>query len=107
MLIFFILLLIECHDDMLSQNEIESSSLFSGKKFGTWDECEFFLNEWAKDKGFHFFKGRVTRKNGVLRRRTYLCNHGGFTNQILKKIQLLKRCNVLILSMLHVLKLTI
>lgn len=63
---------------MMSQNEIESSSLFSGKKFGTWDECELFLNEWARDKGFRFIKGRVTRENGVLRRRTYLCDHGGF-----------------------------
>ncbi|CAG8608828.1 1469_t:CDS:2, partial [Cetraspora pellucida] len=43
---------IECHDDMLSQNEIESSSLFSGKKFGTWDK--------------------------FLRQRTYLYDHGGF-----------------------------
>ncbi|CAG8448250.1 17410_t:CDS:2 [Dentiscutata erythropus] len=26
---------IESHDDIMSQNEIESSFLFSGKKFGT------------------------------------------------------------------------
>ncbi|KAF0520695.1 hypothetical protein F8M41_016169 [Gigaspora margarita] len=29
---------IEGYDDMLSQNEIESSYLFSGKQFDTWDE---------------------------------------------------------------------
>ncbi|CAG8651281.1 17182_t:CDS:2, partial [Gigaspora rosea] len=68
---------IEGYDDMLSQNEIESSSLFSGKQFDTWDECELFLNKWAKNKEFRLIKGHVTWENGFLRRRTYLCDHGG------------------------------
>ncbi|CAG8659370.1 19994_t:CDS:2, partial [Cetraspora pellucida] len=61
---------IECHDDMLSQNKIESLFLFSGKKFGTWDECEFFLNEWAKDKGFWFYKSN-TEKDIVTKKTQY------------------------------------
>ncbi|CAG8671507.1 17593_t:CDS:2, partial [Racocetra fulgida] len=41
-----------------------------------------FINEEAMDSefeiGFYFIKGRVTQKNRVLCRRTYLCDHKGF-----------------------------
>ncbi|RIB06960.1 hypothetical protein C2G38_2046388 [Gigaspora rosea] len=60
-----------------SEFEIESSSLFSEKQFDTWDRCELFLNEWAKNKGFHLIKDHVTQENGFFCRRTYLYDHEG------------------------------
>ncbi|CAG8754815.1 6149_t:CDS:2 [Cetraspora pellucida] len=59
---------IESHDDMMSQNEIESSFLFSEKKFG-----------------------HITRENGVLHQRTYLCNHEGFYELNTKKNTVTKK----------------
>jgi hypothetical protein len=52
-----------------------NTSLFSGKRFASWDECEKFLNDWSKLQGFHLIKDRVTRDKGVVRRRTYICDH--------------------------------
>ncbi|PKB92501.1 hypothetical protein RhiirA5_387703, partial [Rhizophagus irregularis] len=63
-------------DRLLLLNENSDSALFSGKKFTSWDECEMFLNEWAKQQGFHLIKDRVTRDDGVIRRRTFICSHG-------------------------------
>ncbi|PKY52520.1 hypothetical protein RhiirA4_412104, partial [Rhizophagus irregularis] len=63
-------------DRSLLLNENSDSALFSGKKFTSWDECEMFLNEWAKQQGFHLIKDRVTRDDGVIRRRTFICSHG-------------------------------
>ncbi|CAG8755347.1 3061_t:CDS:2 [Cetraspora pellucida] len=68
---------------MLSQNEIESSFLFSGKKFGTWDECKFFLNKW---------------ENRVLHRRTYLYDYGEFYKSNTEKDTVTKKmqCSYLV-----------
>jgi len=56
---------------------IEGVSLFSGRRFASWDECERFLNEWAKSQGFHLIKDRVTHDaEGITRRRTFICDHG-------------------------------
>ncbi|CAG8634869.1 10446_t:CDS:2, partial [Scutellospora calospora] len=54
--------LIESRDDELFQNEAEPPSLFSGKRFDTWEACEL-----------------------VLRRRTYLCDHSGFYESNIEK----------------------
>ena len=59
-------------------NEFENdsnSSLFSGKKFTSWDGCEKFLDEWSKAQGFCIIKDRVTRNGDVIRRRTFICAH--------------------------------
>ncbi|CAB4408706.1 unnamed protein product [Rhizophagus irregularis] len=63
-------------DRSLLLNKNSDSALFSGKKFTSWDECEMFLNEWAKQQGFHLIKDRITRDDGVIRRRTFICSHG-------------------------------
>ena len=56
-------------------NENEHASLFSGKKFSSWEECEKFLDDWSKAQGFHIIKDRVTRNEGVIHRRTFICSH--------------------------------
>ena len=56
-------------------NEDDSITLFSGKKFTSWDECEKFLNEWSKMQGFYVIKDRVSRDEGVICRRTFICSH--------------------------------
>ncbi|CAG8623196.1 22682_t:CDS:2 [Dentiscutata erythropus] len=66
------------HDNTSFQTEIGPSSLFSGKEFDTWEECELFLNKLVKNRGFHLVKDHICRENGVLHRRTYLYDHGGF-----------------------------
>ncbi|PKC12062.1 hypothetical protein RhiirA5_412309 [Rhizophagus irregularis] len=41
--------------------EHDTVSLYSGKTFTSWEECEQFLNEWAKSQGFHIIKDCITR----------------------------------------------
>ncbi|CAG8626024.1 10229_t:CDS:2, partial [Scutellospora calospora] len=55
---------LQIYDDLLSCNNIEPSSLYSGKKFATWELCESFLNEWVKFQGFRIIKDHVQRDNG-------------------------------------------
>jgi hypothetical protein len=69
----------------LSSEEVASSELFSGKVFQTWDDCDSFLDSWSKKNGFRLKKDRVEREGGVIRRRTYLCDHGGSYNSNSKK----------------------
>jgi hypothetical protein len=56
-------------------NDDEGVFLFS-RRFTSWDECERFLNEWAKSQDFHLIKDHVTRNEGVIRRRTFICDYG-------------------------------
>ncbi|CAB4417730.1 unnamed protein product [Rhizophagus irregularis] len=58
-------------------NEVTNSDLFSGKIFSSWEECDSFFDGWSKKNGFHIKKDRVLREEGNIRRRTYLCVHGG------------------------------
>ncbi|CAB4495612.1 unnamed protein product [Rhizophagus irregularis] len=58
-------------------NEVTNSDLFSGKIFSCWEECDSFFDGWSKKNGFHIKKDRVLREEGNIRRRTYLCVHGG------------------------------
>ena len=48
--------------------------MYSGKRFSTWDACETFINEWAKDQGFRIIKGRIHRDGDTIRRRTFQCD---------------------------------
>ncbi|PKY25367.1 hypothetical protein RhiirB3_448312 [Rhizophagus irregularis] len=50
-----------CSGQPILFNEHDTVSLYSGKTFTSWEECEQFLNEWAKSQGFHIIKDRVTR----------------------------------------------
>ncbi|CAB5299106.1 unnamed protein product [Rhizophagus irregularis] len=58
-------------------NEVTNSDLFSGKIFSSWEECDSFFDGWSKKNGFHIKKDRVLHEEGNIRRRTYLCVHGG------------------------------
>ncbi|PKC59174.1 hypothetical protein RhiirA1_464341 [Rhizophagus irregularis] len=50
-----------CSGQPILFNEHDTVFLYSGKTFRSWEECEQFLNEWAKSQGFHIIKDRVTR----------------------------------------------
>ena len=54
-------------------------------KFSSWKACETFINKWAKEQGFYLVKDRVFRENGVLRRRTFVCNHSRIYNSTSSK----------------------
>ena len=56
-------------------SQIIATSLYSRKTFTSWEECEHFLNKWAKDQGFHVIKDCVTRESGIVRRRSFICDH--------------------------------
>ncbi|CAG8468303.1 10502_t:CDS:2, partial [Racocetra fulgida] len=56
-------------------SENEHSALYSEKRFTLWEICENFINDWAKRCGFYLIKDQVTCEDGIIRRRTYLCNH--------------------------------
>ncbi|CAG8826218.1 41916_t:CDS:2, partial [Gigaspora margarita] len=47
----------------IHNNNVKPLSLYSEKKFATWELCETFLNEWAKFQGFHIIKDRVQYDN--------------------------------------------
>ena len=59
-----------------SPTELESITLYEGKKFSTWEICESFLDVWAKKQGFRIIKDRVLREDGFVRRRAFICDHG-------------------------------
>ncbi|RGB40899.1 hypothetical protein C1646_739386 [Rhizophagus diaphanus] len=40
--------------------ESKHESPSNEKTFTSWEECEQFLNEWAKSQGFYMIKDRVT-----------------------------------------------
>ena len=66
----------------LKDNDNELSTLYSGKKFSSWETCENFIYEWAKEQGFRIVKDRVCQDNGIIRRRTFVCNHSGTYNSV-------------------------
>src|SRR5687768_18315663 len=74
-------------------NESQSSTLYSEKIFLTWKACENFLNEWVKRQGFRIIKARVHRNDGIIRRRSFMCDHERFyesnstRNTVTKKTQ--------------------
>ena len=61
----FILPIYTGSNDTILSNEAEHISLYSGKKFASWEECENFITEWAKQQGFRVIKDCVTRSVGV------------------------------------------
>ncbi|CAG8509926.1 25930_t:CDS:2 [Gigaspora rosea] len=42
--------------------------------------CDVFIVEWSRDKEFNIVKDHISNENNVIRRRTYICEHG-FTNK--------------------------
>ncbi|CAG8437245.1 9856_t:CDS:1 [Scutellospora calospora] len=59
-----------------STAETETATLYGGKTFSNWESCEAFLSEWAKKQGFRMIKDRVFREKNIVRRRTFICDHG-------------------------------
>ncbi|GES96474.1 protein FAR1-related sequence 11-like isoform X1 [Rhizophagus clarus] len=66
----------------MNSNGTESSlaNLFTGKVFADWPACDLFISNWARNKGFNVIKGHVDQREGVIRRRTYICEHGRKVN---------------------------
>ncbi|CAG8764316.1 23057_t:CDS:2, partial [Gigaspora margarita] len=62
-------------DSGITTCEYVTASLCSGKRFPTWEACERFLNDWAKEQGFRIVKDRVQCEGDIIRRRTFLCEH--------------------------------
>ncbi|CAG8793708.1 13469_t:CDS:1, partial [Cetraspora pellucida] len=60
----------------LINSESEGARLYTGKVFNNWAECDLFISEWGKSKGFNIVKDHVHREEGIIRRRTYICQHG-------------------------------
>ncbi|CAB4481554.1 unnamed protein product [Rhizophagus irregularis] len=63
-----------CSGQPILFNEHDTVSLYSGKTFTSWEECEQFLNEWAKSQGFHIIKDRVTRCLSIVQS-GIICRH--------------------------------
>ncbi|CAG8729724.1 18098_t:CDS:2, partial [Gigaspora rosea] len=59
-----------------SNAENDASKLFVGKKLPSWASCDLFIIEWDKSKEFNVIKDRISRENDIIRRRTYVCEHG-------------------------------
>ncbi|RIB03761.1 hypothetical protein C2G38_2224140 [Gigaspora rosea] len=62
-------------DSGITTCEYVTASLYSGKRFPTWEACERFLNNWDKEQGFSIVKDRVQREGNIIHRRTFLCKH--------------------------------
>ena len=63
----------------------ELVSLYSGKKFSSWEACEIFINKWTKGQGFHIVKDQVFKENGIVRQWTFLCDHSRTYNSTSNK----------------------
>ncbi|CAG8837528.1 8310_t:CDS:1, partial [Gigaspora margarita] len=59
-----------------NNSEKETSVLFTGKILANWAICDSFIIDWSRKKGFNVIKDRVHRENNIIRRRTYVCEHG-------------------------------
>ncbi|CAB5387255.1 unnamed protein product [Rhizophagus irregularis] len=69
----------------------------NGKIFSSWEECDSFFDGWSKKNGFHIKKDRVLRKEGNIRRQTYLCVHSGSYESKSKKDTSTKKTKYLFL----------
>ncbi|CAG8772019.1 35289_t:CDS:2 [Gigaspora margarita] len=85
----------EDEDSNLSicSKEVINSNLFSTKVFSTWEECDLFISEWAKKKGFHTKKDHVHCEDRVIRRHTFLCDYAYFYDSKSKKDTVTKKIN--------------
>ena len=52
------------------------SPAYMQEKYLLVGNSDSFLNDWCKSMGFLIIKDRVVRKEGFIRRRTYICEHG-------------------------------
>ncbi len=45
----------------MNLNKVEGDfvNLYIGKVFSNWSNCESFISNWAKSKGFNIIKDRV------------------------------------------------
>ncbi|CAG8541922.1 19531_t:CDS:2, partial [Gigaspora rosea] len=59
-----------------TEANMEENSLYKGKKFSSWIICDSFLDKWSKSRGFKIIKNRVFKDSNVVRRRSYICEHG-------------------------------
>ena len=55
---------------------MEFKTLFARQVFTSWELCDSFMLDFGKSKGFNIIKDRVTKEEGLIRRRTYICEYG-------------------------------
>ncbi|CAG8856117.1 25993_t:CDS:1, partial [Gigaspora margarita] len=67
---------IDADSFVINSAENDASKLYTGKRLSNWEMCDLFMVEWSRDRGFNVVKDRVSRENNVIRRRTYICEHG-------------------------------
>ena len=50
----------DAYNETILSNESEHALLYLKKKFKSWEDCEIFISEWAKEQGFQVIKDCVT-----------------------------------------------
>ncbi|CAG8797045.1 16081_t:CDS:1, partial [Gigaspora rosea] len=75
----------ELEETALINNGENENAKYIGKVFENWVECDLFMSEWRRNKGFKVIKDRVYRESEIIRRRTYICQHGRSYNSNSKK----------------------
>ncbi|CAG8740629.1 9511_t:CDS:2, partial [Racocetra fulgida] len=66
----------EADHTVLTNDESDVKSLFTGKTLINWETYNAFLTEWRSKRGFNVIKDCVYQDKGVIRRRMYICEHG-------------------------------
>ena len=74
------------------------TSLYTGKRFINQKNYKAFIYEQAKHQKFHLTKDRVVQKNGIVCKRTFLCDYDQSYNSISNKNTITKKtqCSFLI-----------
>src|SRR5262249_24923345 len=52
------------------------TSLFVGKVFTSWEQCDEFMINFGKSNGFNVIKDKVVKEGDIIRNRRYICEHG-------------------------------
>ncbi|CAG8683705.1 13981_t:CDS:2 [Gigaspora margarita] len=59
-----------------TEANMEENRLYEGKKFSSWNICDLFLDKWSRSRGFKIIKDHVFKDGNIVRRRSYICEHG-------------------------------
>ncbi|CAG8511943.1 7603_t:CDS:2 [Scutellospora calospora] len=57
------------------QVDSEITTLYTEKIFSNWEQCETFLNAWAKKQGFQIIKNYVYHIEDVVHQQTFTCDY--------------------------------
>ncbi|CAG8776606.1 11004_t:CDS:2 [Dentiscutata erythropus] len=71
---------IDTNSFMINSAEDDAFKLYTRKRLSNWEICDLFIVEWSRDRGFNIVKDHVCCENNVIRRKTYICEHGWHYN---------------------------